>query len=481
MNSFAALIGSLTGAGAPGAAGMGASADSSDGLFAGLLEAGAATSLNGDAAGAGLKALLVAKDGASAPGTIDLTTLLQATTEAEGNPLATEIPVPGLFPAEAIALSGLTQPAPGETEAEGGAGEMIAGAALIAVPRQPAHAPDMAAGGASTPATRQADTGNAPATVPGQQAAPALPAEVPSRPAARDTAQDQQGAAGTEHAKRNTATAPGVNAAVPRPAATTTTQPAAAEPHAAGLAQAADKGKAAKAAHIAANTGAPGDISKRPAVLPADHDSGSRAELSRPVQSVRTIVLAPNGQTVVQLVKSDKSDASLAAGLDQTTATGAHMRVVAASQPGAQMPQVSLNGLAVHIAQQAANGARRFDIRLDPPELGRIEVRLDVSKDGKVSTHLVVERSETLDLLQRDARALERALQNAGLDTSDGNLKFSLKDHGGDQAHSGGGRQSHGGGERGGGEPNPAAPAEIDNATRTERRYLATGGLDIRI
>ncbi len=37
-----------------------------------------------------------------------------------------------------------------------------------------------------------------------------------------------------------------------------------------------------------------------------------------------------------------------------------------------------------------------------------------------------VSRSETLDLLQRDQRALERALADAGLDASKTELEFSL-------------------------------------------------------
>ena len=47
-------------------------------------------------------------------------------------------------------------------------------------------------------------------------------------------------------------------------------------------------------------------------------------------------------------------------------------------------------------------GNSRFEIRLDPPELGRIDVRLDVDRDGNVSSRLVIERADTYDLLRRD-------------------------------------------------------------------------------
>ena len=53
-----------------------------------------------------------------------------------------------------------------------------------------------------------------------------------------------------------------------------------------------------------------------------------------------------------------------------------------------------------------------------------------VDKQGNVTSHLVVERSATLDLLRRDAPQLERALQDAGLKTGGDGLQFSLRDQG---------------------------------------------------
>ncbi|MEJ0078324.1 MAG: flagellar hook-length control protein FliK [Alphaproteobacteria bacterium] len=88
---------------------------------------------------------------------------------------------------------------------------------------------------------------------------------------------------------------------------------------------------------------------------------------------------------------------------------------------------VPIAGVAVEIVSRAQDGVRRFEIRLDPPELGRIDVRLDVDNGGNVTSRLTVERAETLDLLRRDAPQLERALQHAGLNTG-GGLQFSLRD-----------------------------------------------------
>ena len=94
-----------------------------------------------------------------------------------------------------------------------------------------------------------------------------------------------------------------------------------------------------------------------------------------------------------------------------------------------------IRDIAIHIAQHTDTGANRFQLRLDPPELGRVDVRMEVSAEGKLSAVIAVERPETLDLLQRDSRALERSLMEAGLKTDSNSLSFSLKGGRQDQQH----------------------------------------------
>jgi flagellar hook-length control protein FliK len=60
--------------------------------------------------------------------------------------------------------------------------------------------------------------------------------------------------------------------------------------------------------------------------------------------------------------------------------------------------------------------------------LGRVDVRIDVDTDGRVTSRLMVEKTETLDLLKADQRALERALNEAGFKSEQNSLSFSLKD-----------------------------------------------------
>lgn len=94
-----------------------------------------------------------------------------------------------------------------------------------------------------------------------------------------------------------------------------------------------------------------------------------------------------------------------------------------------QRPAIHINvpHVAAEISRHVQNGVSRFEIRLNPPELGRIDVRLELDASGNVLARLAVERSETLDLLQRDQRALERALADAGLDSEKTALEFSLQ------------------------------------------------------
>ncbi len=99
--------------------------------------------------------------------------------------------------------------------------------------------------------------------------------------------------------------------------------------------------------------------------------------------------------------------------------------------PGGQQPQVHAGrmaeDIAVQMARHGAAGVNRFELRLDPPELGRIDIRMEITADGQVQASLSVDRADALDLLRADARLLDRALNDAGLKTDSGSLSFSLR------------------------------------------------------
>jgi flagellar hook-length control protein FliK len=171
------------------------------------------------------------------------------------------------------------------------------------------------------------------------------------------------------------------------------------------------------------------ESSQRPNAEASTHASG-RAHGSDAAERIRAANTPNESVQSVHTTPDGLHLAHLQGGRDGThaiTATANAAQGADASNQMASAP-VPLESLAVEIAARALNGRNRFEIRLDPPELGRVEVRLDIDRSGQVTSRLVVEKAETLDMLRRDAHQLERALQDAGLKTSDNGMQFSLRD-----------------------------------------------------
>jgi len=156
-----------------------------------------------------------------------------------------------------------------------------------------------------------------------------------------------------------------------------------------------------------------------------------------------------------------------AAPTDQSAAAGARPAVAAPPLP---------EQLTVHIQKAVREGTDRINIQLRPAELGRIEVRLEFAQDGRLNAAVLADRAETLELLQRDSRVLERALQDAGLKADSGSLTFNLR---------GEGRQEFGEAlERRAADPHAAAseapaPDLPESAAAAPSRHL--GAIDIRV
>jgi flagellar hook-length control protein FliK len=208
-------------------------------------------------------------------------------------------------------------------------------------------------------------------------------------------------------------------------------------------------------------------------------DKTARRVEAPPADAASGGTIQPDSAQAGSAQQFPDGSANLIAPAHQTTAAVA---ATGAAPTATETPTaVPIAGLAVEIAAHARAGRNRFEIRLDPPELGRINVRLDVDHDGKVTSRLVVDRQETLDILRRDAPALEHALHQAGLQTADNALQFSLRDQGG----------------FGGQNPNPnyGSPADsarviipdrelppVEATTAAYGRMASTGvGIDIRV
>lgn len=177
--------------------------------------------------------------------------------------------------------------------------------------------------------------------------------------------------------------------------------------------------------------------------------------VAAPATSQAIIQLAPAANDIARAASSDSGQALMAlqgasdgdapAPATQgnqpsvAAAFGSEIRIVGNAAAAAQ---ASYNGraevppaaqqVAVQITRAVQNGTDRFTVELRPAALGRITVNLEVGHDNRVIAVLSAERADTLELLQRDSRALERALQDAGLSTDSGSLSFSLEGENGD-------------------------------------------------
>ena len=131
--------------------------------------------------------------------------------------------------------------------------------------------------------------------------------------------------------------------------------------------------------------------------------------------------------------------------------------------------------IAVQIRDAMQNGNTRLTVALHPVELGRVEVKLDIDKDKNVTATVIVDRPATLDLLQRDAKALERALQDAGLQTGSGSLSFNLRDSSGQN----GGAAQNGTGTGGSGGNGAGGSDTKAETARPDVVALADGYVDL--
>jgi flagellar hook-length control protein FliK len=94
-------------------------------------------------------------------------------------------------------------------------------------------------------------------------------------------------------------------------------------------------------------------------------------------------------------------------------------------EPGVEPgPHRATQQVALQITKALDQDRTEIRIRLDPPELGEVDIQLEF-RDLRLSASVSAERPDTLDLLQRDSRALARALRDAGLELADSDLSFA--------------------------------------------------------
>ena len=170
---------------------------------------------------------------------------------------------------------------------------------------------------------------------------------------------------------------------------------------------------------------------------PSPQDLANMLGQTARAQAAMTVPAGPMaGVDAKSMAPSDAIQAvgaAAPAGPSQLSQTAKANPTTAAHQPEKPQPTAA-EQIAVKIRQAVGEGADKINIKLNPHELGRVEVRLELSKDGAITATVLAERQETLDILQKDARGLERALNDAGLKTDATSLSFGLRGDGQKQA-----------------------------------------------
>jgi flagellar hook-length control protein FliK len=352
---------------------------------------------------------------------------------------AADVPVGKTAPANAAAPAS-------EPDATGEAPEKTATPAADAPPAQP-EISQQARSSAPVP-----PTDGSPAQRPTEPAPPAgTPAEASPAPAV--VAAVQSALAGTD---AQTATVDGAATAEdgdpdgePGPSSAKRSEGGATPRAAAGapVASAVTDGNQAAANGTGGNPG-------------ATFDSVAKSNNQIAAQTIAESGGRPAGDTALAPAQSGSTaqptfQTELRHAVDVAAQSAAGTRTPPSAHPAAEQ-------VALHISRAADQPGDKLTVHLKPADLGKVTIELDVGPDNRVIAVISVEKSETLDLLQRDARALERALNDAGLRADTGSLQFNLQGNG-DQAKGNGRRDGLDGAimmpEGSGGEADVPAPA----------------------
>ncbi|MEL6479470.1 MAG: flagellar hook-length control protein FliK, partial [Pseudomonadota bacterium] len=151
-----------------------------------------------------------------------------------------------------------------------------------------------------------------------------------------------------------------------------------------------------------------------------------RPETFRPVGQVEapkaaTIVSGDQQTTLLDLsaLGEAAAEGSQSSGTDRARAGAPVLVTLSPSSPPPQHAATISSHL---VGAMSRNGTDRIEIRLDPPELGRVSMTMTITEQA-VSALVSAERPEIADLMRRHADQLQRDLSAAGY--GDVDLQFS--------------------------------------------------------
>jgi flagellar hook-length control protein FliK len=161
-----------------------------------------------------------------------------------------------------------------------------------------------------------------------------------------------------------------------------------------------------------------------------------------------------------------------AAGIQQT-ATGQPRAEQA--QASAQLPlqlnrEMASDQMAERVQMMMSKNLKNIDIRLDPPELGRMQIRMNMNGDG-ATVHFTVANQQARDALEQSMPRLREMLAQQGVQLGDTSVQ--QQSSGQQQNRYAANEQSHSGqgnsGPSGVGEENLEADINLDLNVTTKR------------
>jgi flagellar hook-length control protein FliK len=183
--------------------------------------------------------------------------------------------------------------------------------------------------------------------------------------------------------------------------------------------------------------------------------------------------------TASNSASSNSPTSSFASALSQAAGTNtAAAQTSSAERPAPTQPQQVIEQIKVNITRAAKAGLDKVTIALRPEELGRIEIKLEMTQDGQVRANVTADNPATLELLQREARGLERALQDAGLNTDASDLEFNLRSEDQDRLAEQRDQRGQGGRNHSAGGDQALAANENDEIFDYQRAANLRGGVD---
>lgn len=238
--------------------------------------------------------------------------------------------------------------------------------------------------------------------------------------------------------------------------------------------------RAANTTNTAQNSTAQASATNAPTPGAGDVNANTAGQAAPPAAALPASQIAANANRPLPSVARGPELLPLEAGNSVAapgSTTSAAARVAAPITRPTVPPRVLTEQIAVQVQKAVAQGQDRITIQLKPADLGRVEIKLDVMQDGRVAATIVADRPETLDLLQRDARGLQQALQDAGLKANSGSLSFNLGGGNG----SNGQQAGDGNGASGQGQSSDLSDAVAENDTAPEPRRASNSMIDVEV